>query len=126
MAGRRLRSYRTKRVQLSEALKALIGDQQVVLYDRARGSFFFTLREAQAMATALARIGDEAVDVSAREYDTHEVELSPSLRALIGGSQVILWDRGRGGTVITHREAQILSTFVGTTDKVNLDKTGSN
>lgn len=126
MAGRRLRSFRTQRIQLSDALRAAIGDQQVVLYDRARGSFFFTLREAQALATALNRIGDDAVDVSAKEYDTHEVELSPSLRAMIGGSQVILWDRGRGGSVLTHREAQILSNFVGTTSKVNLDAAGSN
>jgi hypothetical protein len=60
-----------------------------------------------------------------RSYETHEVELSPSLRALISPDRVILFDRARGATVLTLREAQALAGAVGTTDKIDLTKRGS-
>lgn len=126
MAGRRLRVVKTHRVTLSDALRAIVDDDRVIIYDRARGSFFATRREAEVLATALATVDEDSQSAAAVEFDTVEVELSPSLRALIGGGQVVLWDRGRSGTVLTIREAKILAGAVGTTDKVDLSKKGSN
>lgn len=57
---------------------------------------------------------------------TYEVELSPTLRALvIPDDRVILFDRARGATILTYREAQVLANAVGVTDKVDLTKKGS-
>jgi hypothetical protein len=44
-----------------------------------------------------------------RSFTTVEVELSPSLRALVSPDKVILFDRARGATVLTDREAQNLA-----------------
>jgi len=61
-----------------------------------------------------------------RTYETAEVELSPSLRALISGDKVILFDRARGATVLTMREAQNLCSAVESRDlAADLSKTGS-
>lgn len=47
-----------------------------------------------------------------RSFTTVEVELSPSLRALISEDKTILFDRARGATVLTMREAQNLAKAV--------------
>ncbi len=64
--------------------------------------------------------------VRKRDLIAHEVELSPTLRALIvPDDRVVLFDRARGATLLTYREAQVLANAVGTTDKVDLSKQGS-
>lgn len=53
MAARRLRTYETAEVELSPSLRALLSEDRVILFDRARGATVLTMREAQNLASAL-------------------------------------------------------------------------
>lgn len=56
------------------------------------------------------------------EFTARDVELSPQKRAIVTDNEVLLLTRGRDEAMrLTMREAQVLATVVGTTDKVNLD-----